>query len=50
MVKLGLASDESVRLPLVKIQSLDIKQQLDCISNMVNINNDTTSVFNQVNI
>jgi 4-hydroxy-tetrahydrodipicolinate synthase len=49
MVKLGLASDESVRLPLVKIQSLEIKQQLDYIVN-INNNFDTTSVFNQVTI
>ncbi len=40
MVKQGLANDESVRLPLVKIQSSDIRLQLDYISSTINSNTD----------
>ena len=35
MVKLTLAKDESVRLPLVKIQSEEVKNKLDEISNLL---------------
>jgi len=35
MVKHGLATDESVRLPLVKIQSADIKNQIDYIASTI---------------
>lgn len=37
MTKIGLANDESVRLPLVRIQSDDVKQQLDTLLDNLNI-------------
>ena len=36
MTKIGLANDESVRLPLVRIQSMDVKEQLDKL--LINLN------------
>jgi len=34
---MGLANDESVRLPLVRIQSMDVKEQLDKLLIHLNI-------------